>query len=507
MRPRLETASGSVEGIVEAGLCVFRGVPYARPPQGPLRWRPPQPPIPWPGQRDAGRFGPAAPQNGSVLLQMQGLTRLEQSEDCLYLNVWTPALDGKRRPILVWVHGGGFRSGTGSEPIYDPSVLVLENDVVVVTLNYRLGAFGFLALDSVTGDPEDCPNCGLLDQIEALRWVREHADRIGGDRDRVTVFGQSAGAMSLGTLLAVPSARDLLSGAVLQSGAADNVSSPEIAARVAETFLKELGLAAERAGELRTLPLDALLSAQRRTIELSARYVSLTFQPHVDGRVVPRHPLEAVELGEARSLPLLVGTNLDEWNLFGVTDPKSRTLDEERLQRRIARVASGREGGGSLSVERVRALYRGHSLGRVDGWTPQQLWYAIESDRFFHLPALRLAELQSAAQPRTYRYLFTWPSPAAGGALGACHGVEIPFVFGSQANPLVARLAGEGESALRLGRIVRRAWASFARCGDPSHEELGAWPAYDPDTRWSMMLGESCRPESRLLEERIRFWA
>jgi para-nitrobenzyl esterase len=438
-------------------------------------------------------------------MRFQGLTDLEKSEDCLYLNVWTPGLDGARRPVLVWIHGGGFRSGTGAEPAYDGAELAQHGDAVVVTLNYRLGALGFLALPQLAEDPEHGANFGLLDQLAALRWVHEHADRLGGDPANVTLFGQSAGAMSIATLLGLPRAQGLFQRAILQSGAAHNVSSPQSAERIAEVFLKEVDLAPEQASRLRELPLEALVAAQQRTADRSSRYASLTFQPHVDGHVVPRPPLEEIAAGRAKAVSVLIGTNLDEWNLFGATDSKVRGLDEKRLLRRLERIFPQVQLDSRALLARVAAAYGPNAAGRVA--QPRELWSAIESDRHFHQPAIRLAEQQSAHQRQTYRYLFTWPSPALGGALGSCHGLDIPCVFGTLHQPVLARFTGRGEEVEQLSARMQRAWIAFARSGDPSHEELGTWPTHDTEKRATMLLGAHCEVREAPLEERRRFWS
>lgn len=502
MRPRLETRYGTVEGVEERGVRVFCGIPYARPPVGRGRWRAPAPPEPWPGVRPAVEFGPAAPQNGSVLLRFQGLSRLPQDEDCLHLNVWTPGLDALRRPILVWIHGGGFRAGTGAEPVYDGASLARTTDSVVVSLNYRLGVLGFLALAACFPQAGFAANPGLLDQIAALRWVREHADRLGGDPERVTLFGQSAGAMSVATLLAAPTARGLFHRAILQSGAAQNVTPPEVAERIVETFLKELGLSRERVSALEEVPVEDLLAAQLRTAARSARHAALPFQPYADGETVPGLPLDALAAGAARGIPVVVGTNRDEWNLFGVADSVARAMDEARLLRRLARIAPGRDPKALL--DELRSLYA-ETEGRV--LEPRELWFAIESDRHFHLPAARLADVQRRQEPRTYRYLFTWASPAVGGALGSCHGLELPFVFGTYDRPMLQRFVGRGDAMADLSRRIQGAWGRFAAGGSPADPEAGeAWPAHEPEHPRVEVLDVEGGTRPCPVDARVRFW-
>jgi para-nitrobenzyl esterase len=491
------TTSGKVEGRLVGRIQVFRGIPYARAPRGELRWQPPQPPEPWTGIRSARDPGPAAPQNGPRLpLAGALLGGGAQSEDCLSLNVWTPACDGRRRPVLVWIHGGAFVIGSGATGLYDGRRLARGADVVVVTLNYRLGALGFLDL-SARWRGRFAANCGVRDQIAALAWVREHAERFGGDPERVTVFGESAGGMSVATLLGTPAAQGLFARAIAQSGAADHVSSPARAQQVADTFLEELG--ARDADALLAAPVESILRAQTRTADrLGFLDGLLPWQPTVDGDLLPLPPREQVAKGLARGVPLLVGTNQDEWKLFMLGDRKARRLDQAAFERRLARVLTGRDAGGRALAELARESYR---AGR-----PCDAWERFQSDRVFHVPAHRLAELQSAHGTPTYAYLFQWSPPLLARWLGACHGIEIPFVFGTLREPLLAPLFALSPGAGRLSARMQAAWAAFARSGDPSHDDLPAWPVYDATRRATLALGPRCRIEDAPFDAALRFW-
>ncbi|HET6303159.1 MAG TPA: carboxylesterase family protein, partial [Myxococcota bacterium] len=319
MNPVVETSVGRIEGLAEPGVQVFRGIPFAAPPVGALRFRAPQAPEPWTGVREATRFGPPAPQAPSPVMRMLGgHDELRWSEECLTLNVWTPAADRGRRPVLVWIHGGAFTTGSGGFPIYDGSSLARRGDVVVVTINYRLGALGFLALPAFEQEEGNVVgNFGLLDQMRALEWVRENAESFGGDPGNVTVFGESAGAMSLGALLGAPAACGLFRAAILQSGAAHNVSDAEQGERVAHVFAKELGVDPSDLRRLREAPAAAILEAQVRSVNaLWGQVRGLAFQPVLDGRTLPRPPLDVVREGGARGVDLLVGTNLEEYKLY-----------------------------------------------------------------------------------------------------------------------------------------------------------------------------------------------
>jgi para-nitrobenzyl esterase len=494
--PVVETRHGRLRGCAEEGALVFRGIHYARAAEGELRWRTPAGPEPWPGVRDAVKFAPPAPQRPGTLTRMLGFSAADASEDCLALNLWTPAADGARRPVLVWIHGGSFTSGAGSMPAYDGADLARREDVVVVTINYRLGALGFLAWPGANEADADA-NLGLLDQIAALGWVREHADRFGGDPGRITLMGESAGAMAIGSLLAVPRARGLFRRAILQSGAAANVSPPEQAERVAARFFAELGLRSGDFAAARRVPVEAVLGAQDRTLAGVWREIrGLAFQPVCDRAfreeaLLPEPPLPAVAAGAARGVDLLVGTNLDENRLWSLTDPKLRELDAEALLRRVARSLGRQAAPRPDLARRVVEAYRAARAGRA-GCAPSELWHAIETDRLFRWPAIRLAESQALQHPAVFQYLFTWPSPALEGALGSCHGVDIPFVFGTLRVRGVPPLVGEGPACERLSRRIQAAWAAFARAGDPSHPDPGTWPPYDARRRATQVLGAEC---------------
>jgi para-nitrobenzyl esterase len=441
-----------------------------------------------------------------MLARLLGFDTDLATEDCLYLNLWTPALDQARRPVMVWIHGGSFTSGTAGSPIYDGASLVRQGDVVVVTLNYRLGALGYLALPCFEEEEGVFGNLGLLDQIAALEWVKEHISRFGGDPECVTVFGESAGAMSAGTLLATPRARGLLHRAVLQSGAAENVSAREESARVSSCFLEELGLGGSDGERLRAVPVTDLLAAQQRTVAKMWRSVSgLTFQPVVDGELIPAPPLERIRSGCAAGVSLLVGSNRDEYKLWNLTDPKARELDQAALLRRCERNIPGRHEDGTSHAARAIEAYTEARLGRASV-DPPELWTAIETDRLIRVPALRLADLQCRHQRQTYAYLFTWTSPAMEGALGSCHALEIPFVFGTLHQPAVSAFVGAGPEAERLSRAIQGAWLAFARSGDPRHSHLGDWSPYHPEGRSTQILGPECKLVNAPFEEERRFW-
>ncbi|MCP3984461.1 MAG: carboxylesterase/lipase family protein [bacterium] len=485
--PIVETRSGRIEGLEEQGLQIFRGVPYAQPPVGSLRFAAPEREKPWTGIQKAHEFGFSAPQS-PMMIPLPGMDVGAMDEDCLYLNVYTPGADSARRPVMVWIHGGGFVIGSGSQVIYDGAPLAERGDVVVVTINYRLGPLGFLYLaDLCPGLEGAVGNAGIRDQVAALEWVKENIAAFGGDPENVTIFGESAGGMSVGTLLGTPSADGLFQRAIPQSGAAHNVHTRETATEVARHFLESLDITPDEVNlKLRSISPDKLLDTQQQTVlKLGTSVGLLPFQPLVDGDFLQESPLAAVAAGSARGVDLMLGTTRDEWKLFGFLDSGLAELEEAGL---ISRLAA--QLGDEASARRIVETYRD---AREDGdaRSAKNLFFAIETDRVFRIPAIRLAEAQQRHHDAVFMYLFTWESPMMGGALGSCHAVELPFVFGKLGAPGADSFTGSGPEADRLSEYLMDAWLAFARSGNPSHPGLpgGQWPTYERERRATMNFG------------------
>jgi para-nitrobenzyl esterase len=564
----VHTRRGPVRGAPESGLTVFRGLPFARPPVGPHRFRPPEPPEPWTDIRDATRFGPSAAQNGALVGPLMSLGIDRTGEDCLYLNVWTPRADRGRRPVLVWIHGGAFILGSGSQTLYDGSTLARRGDVVVVTINYRLGVLGFLRTRDRFGQRLPATgNEGLLDQIAALEWVRDEIEAFGGDPGNVTIFGESAGAMSCATLLGLPRARGLFQRAILQSGAANFLWPRDVASRLADELLADLGITSP--DDLHAAAPARLLAAQRRLfmdlmlgeqhvlgalsptgqrvagalflgLTLARRRLGAGVAPLSRGlaRMLRRRrgrggtpPPRAVELRRLRTRglpfqPVVDGDVVPRDPLAAIRDGAARdvpllvgtNLDEARLFAPLDPEATTLDEaallgrceeaipGGADAARRAVALYREARAARGESTEPGDLWFAIESDRTMRHPAMRLAGLQAAHQPATYAYLFTWPSPAMGGLFGSCHALELPFVFGTLEHPLLRPFTGRGPEARGLAARIQDAWIGFARTGRPGHAGLGEWPAYDAAARRTMVLDRRCRVEAAPREAERALW-
>lgn len=479
----VETASGKVEGFEKRGVLQFRGIPYAAPPVGDRRWRAPEPPEPWSETLEAQAFGPVVPQNASMFHQAMGADVAPMDESgCLNLNVWTPAADDAERPVMLWLHGGAYVMGDGRTPFYDGVHLARDRDVVVVTCNYRIGLLGYLHLGDLDPDFAGSGNAGLLDQIAVLRWVQENIQGFGGDPGNVTLFGESAGAFSTGTLLGTPAASGLFHKAILQSGACEHVHDAGTATDAALEVLAELGIPRSRAAELRQVPIDRLLEAQ--SVVMSRRWggtgagIKIPFQPVVDGMALPRHPLEAVRDGAVAGVPIVAGCTKEELKLFTTFDPEISSLGEEGLHEKAAAAL------GPDALDVVDA-FRAH-LGDL---ALPDLWQELLTSRVFRLPCLHLLEAQQPHQSHTFAYEFAWKSRAWDGMLGASHAMDIPFTFDNLDSPGASILVGDVEDDMRdLARACGDAWTSFAHTGRPEADGLPDWPAWSPDRPATMIL-------------------
>ena len=487
-------AQGRLRGVWRGDLWSFSGIPYAAAPVGPLRWHPPQEPETWDGIRDASTFGPIAPQPAAVpgIMSPSDPEASEpQSEDCLSLNVWTPALprdvgpsSGQGKPVMVWIHGGGFTSGSGSVFLYRGGNLVRNGDAVVVTINYRLGALGFLGHSRMRGRDGSMGNWGIRDQLAALSWIRDNIAAFGGDPQNVTVFGESAGGFSVSTLLGTPAAQGLFGRAVVQSGGAHLHSIGE-AEHAAERLVQILGVAAPDRDSLQRVPATELVAA---TEELGRRrpdpgMIPLPFLPIVDGVLVPVHPLAAVAQGAADGVDLMIGTNRDELTLFGLGNPALMALDEQGMHKWVANALP------DVPTDAVVDAYRTARSARGEGVGPTDIWVAVGTDIVFRWPSLQLAASQAARGARVYVYLFEWESPAFGGVLGSCHALELPFVFGAVHLPVVQIFSGGGPAVDELSRQMQQGWLRFARHGDPIHDGIGEWPQWEAEGRATMLFG------------------
>ncbi|MGW0810251.1 carboxylesterase/lipase family protein [Nonomuraea sp. NPDC002799] len=465
--PEVRVTTGRLRGRVEDGVTVFRGVPFARPPVGALRLAAPVPPEPWDGVREAGAFGPPPPQ--STLLGASSASSASGADgDWLTVNVWSPDLGAARLPVMVWIHGGGYMYGWSGDPVFDGRVLARDG-VIVVTFNYRVSAEGF---GHFPGAPA---NRGLLDQVAALRWVRDNIAAFGGDPDRVTVFGESAGAGSIAALMVMPQAAGLFRRAIAQS-VPSLFFSAELAADIAAAVAGELGLP-PLAGEVARLSPERLIDAGDAVAEKSggcpqwglAAYVRSPFAPVVDGEVLPAVPWRSPADGAACEVELIAGHTRDEYRLFMAISGDTGQITAERAATALRELAP--------DPDAYRAAYP--EAGE------ERLYELVHSDWMFRMPSVRLAEAHQR-RGRSYLYELTWPAPGFGGdALGACHGLGLPLTFGNlTAGAAAGLLLGQEPppAAAELSARVRAAWIAFATTGDPG------WPAYEPNNRYTWVI-------------------
>ncbi|WP_222867917.1 carboxylesterase/lipase family protein [Microbispora triticiradicis] len=465
--PEVRTAAGVLRGGREAGLAVFRGIPYAEPPVGALRFAAPRPVRGWDGVRPAVAYGSPPPQSSLL-----GGPQDTAGDDWLTVNVWTPEPDPVAGlPVMVWIPGGGYVSGDSGLPEYDAGHLAASG-TVVVTLNYRLGIEGFALID---GAPA---NRGLLDQVAALQWVRDDIRAFGGDPRRVTVFGESAGGGSVAALLAMPRAAGLFRRAVAQS-VPGTFFSPELAADVAAACAAELGVRPTVSGlsavDPARLPAagDAISAKITRWRERWGQITHrpIPFAPVVDGDVLPATPWQALADGAARDVELLVGHTRDEHRLFSLIDGVLGQVTSEQTETALRMLAPGPDG-----TRRYREAFPAAD--------DEELYELVNADWLFRMPSLHLADAQIAGGGQAHLYELTWPAPGLGGALGACHGLDVPLVFGNLSSGQPAMLIGDPPSpaAEELSARFRTAWTAFAAHGDPG------WPPYDAERRLTQLF-------------------
>jgi para-nitrobenzyl esterase len=471
------TTAGDVRGVADAGVIRFAGIPYGAAPVGTERFGSPVPPEPWTRVRPALAAGPASIQGATPLLDALGIPRRPQSEDCLWLTVTTPAVDGAGRPVMVWVHGGGFVAGSAESPVWDARRLARRGDVVVVSVSYRLGALGFLHLGELDPSLASSGLNGVLDIAAALRWVCDNIDAFGGDAGNVTVFGASAGAKAIATLLTMPAAAGLVRRAILQSGAGHaTVTTTEAAART-RRFCELAGCST--VDDLQALDPAAIRTAQAalgaEEAAASPPTWSRGFHPVVDGHHLPARPIDRAQEGELAAVEVLTGTTDEEWRLFSWAEPVPAS-DDEVVERFVDVLDDPRAGA---------QVYR-RRLGSTA--PPQALSDAMLTDLRYRMPMQRFADASVAAGNPTWIYRFGYRTPVADGALGSCHSLDVPFVFDNREGP-ITKLVGE-RSPDALAEVVQRSWVAFARHGDPNHDGIPTWAPQTEGSRPVLRLDE-----------------
>jgi para-nitrobenzyl esterase len=477
----VDTSAGKVRGFRNGEIRTFKGIPYGESTAGRNRFMPPVRKAAWTGTRDALVFGPSSPQP-DIPAGSPG-----NGEDCLVLNVFTPGVgDNRRRPVMVWLHGGGFRNGSGSTPVLDGSSLAQSQDVVVVTLNHRLNVFGFTYLAQAIGsDFAESGTVGMMDLVVALEWVRDNIGRFGGDPGLVTIFGQSGGGRKVATLMAMPSAKGLFHRAIIESGAVLRLTAPEDGQRQTDMLLAELGLKPGQARELQSVPLERLVAA---SAVVNDRFVMrepgmTENSPTVGSKAIPSHPWDPAAPALSANIPLLIGYARTEETWYDRPTPEKLALDESGLRQRVA------ERLGASPDRIIEAFRKAHPAA-----TPWDLWILIASEHPRGAYARETARRKAAQRGApAYFYRFDWETPEGGGHMRSPHTIEIPFVFNniSIAGPLISKRP----DAVALAAKVSASWAAFARTGNPNIPQLPQWPAYSAATRDTLLFNNEVRVE------------
>lgn len=489
--PIVETKYGKVRGVSTEGVQIFRGIHYGASTEGAMRFMPPAPQTPWTGVSDALQYGSLAPQivssasSGSDIRKAMGdiFGPGEISEDCLVLNVWTPSVSRGKRPVMVWLHGGGYTGGSDGAPTYDGTNLARKRDVVVVGINHRLNVFGYLYLGGVGGEKyADSGNVGMLDCVFALEWVRDNIAHFGGDPANVTIFGESGGGGKVSVLMAMPLAKGLFHKAIVESGSTLRASTREDADAAARKFLAKVNVSPDHVDDLQKVPMNQMLNALRSMTGPNA----IRLGPVVDGRSLPRHPFDSDAPAQAANVPMLIGTNGTESTaLLGIADASLFSLNEADMRTKLKSYLH------LTDNSRLDSLIAAYKKDRQNA-TPSDIYFAVTTDRMMRMNAITQAERKAAqhAAP-AYMYIFAWQSPVLGGELRSPHGIELAFVFDN--TDKTTGMNGTGADLQPLADTVSSAWAAFARTGNPNTTSLPHWPAYDAKSRATMIFNDECK--------------
>jgi para-nitrobenzyl esterase len=502
----VKITSGKIRGTSQDGIFAFLGLRYGESTGGNNRFMPPVPAKSWTGIRDATHFGPASwqPATSPVISHLLGYSGLDSiSEDCLVLNVWTQGLnDNGLRPVMVWLHGGGFFMGSGDNtPCYNGASLARKG-VVLVSVNHRLGPFGYLYLQKLSRKYQSSGNAGMLDLILALKWIQENIAVFGGNPGNVTVFGESGGGTKVSTLMAMPAARGLFHRAIIESGPGLKVRTSEEADANTRDLLKIMGVKPDELAALYAMRASEIQSASDIMAPRGGTPPG-TFSPVVDGDTLPTHPFFPGASPVSADIPLMIGTNKDEETFMFINDPRFGKYDEATM-RQIARDSMKQRVGAQVPLEKVDDLILVYRR-LMPGATPHDLLMAIETG-LIRIGSTWLAERQATlAKAPVFLYLFTLESPALGGVLKSPHTIEMPFVF-NNVKPTI-ELLGDSPALLELADRISDTWIAFARNGDPNHVGIPYWPPYETDKRSTMLLNIECRVEEDPYKQEREAWS
>ncbi len=488
----IDIKTGKIQGHIKKDISIFKGIPYAEPPIGELRLNAPVAKKSWDGVLEAIKFGPIAPQPPPFTNYFPPPPQSEA--DCLTLNIWTPGIDDKKRPVMFWIHGGSHIYGSGQ---FYGNNLASRGDVVVVTINYSLGALGNLYFH---GAPA---NIYQLDQVMALKWVINNIENFGGDPNNLTVFGESAGGTSICTLMAMPQAKGLFNRAIIQSGVPNpngfNLSDRKV---TSEWILEELKLKQFDLEEFRKLSVDKIIKALIKVQEKGIiKRVNTDFKPWVDGEILPQHPIKAITEGYAKDVEIIIGTNLEEWKFWRAFEPNFQDMKLSTLTNRLRNA-----GEDENDIDQIINTYTKTLEEQGQPSTPREIFDKYMTDSVFRIPSIKFAEAQSKHQKDTYMYLFTWKTPFEGGKYGSLHALEIAFVFHTFMDDHLWVFPKRTEETVSLSKKMMDYWISFAKTSNPNSDGVFNWPRYDIEKRKTIIFNTNIEIIEDPLSKERKLW-
>jgi para-nitrobenzyl esterase len=475
-----DTSSGNISGYrTDKGINVFLGIPYAKPPVGEMRFAAPQEIEKWEGIKKTTEFSPSCPQ---IADEYEPASLYKQDEDCLSLNIWTPGLDGKKRPVIIYIHGGGFVNGGTADPLYNGAIIAQRGNIVFASVNYRMNAFGFLYLEDFGEQFKGSGNIAIQDQLMGIRWIKKNVAKFGGDPDNITLMGESAGSACSLIIMGLPQARGLFKKVIAESGGCNLVRTKEQASRFTKQFLKTAGVADVAA--LRALPKEQLVKAVEDFLDEVGFEADLVFTPVIDGNIIPVDPLKAIEDGASKNITLLHGTNLDEYRYWINYYRPLRFIPLSIMMKLAPNVKERLKGKDKEILAFYKKKLPDSSLGDNT--------FEFATDMMFLIPHIQLSEAQSKYE-KVWMYRFDWKSQVKD-YFGACHAIELPFVLKTFDSPTRHQIVGPNPP-MELSDMMQDAWIAFACSGDPNHKGIPEWLKYDAERRATMIFNTSSKVE------------